>query len=301
MAGGVPGGPDRFGPVLSAQAQAQPSLDRRSDGGGGPRRGEAVPPRGAAQLPKRRLGDLAGVEQQHVQDVEPDLARLGELGHQLLGGKAPSHCRNVRGADVAGVGVLAVAADPVAELDELVVGDGRDVGVAPPQGEARERPCEGASGNARLAVAELGHPVAVGGEQVEVEAEPGGDTGVEQAAAIAAHHPVDITAHAVDQAQVGDVGPALRRRARAPAGAPRPVGEIEADQQRLGEPGLQIRPAAHEPVVGLPARCCPRLPACEGVLHPGEVDLPGGVAASALRGQRQRAGGSHPGPPRART
>ncbi len=141
VAEGVPGGPGRFLPLLGAQAQAQPSLDRRGDGGWGPGRRQAFPPRvGAAQLPKRRLGHLADVEQQHVQDVEPDLARLGELGHELLGAETPSHCGHVRGADVAGVGVLAVAADPVAELDELVVGDGRDVGVAPPQGEARERP-----------------------------------------------------------------------------------------------------------------------------------------------------------------
>ncbi len=160
---------------------------------------------------------------------------------------------------------------------------------------------EGASGNARLAVAELGHPVAVGGEQVDVEAEAGADTGVEQAAAVAAYHPVDVAAHAVDQAQVGDVGAALRRRARASPGAPRLMGEIEADQQRLGEPGLQIRPAAHEPVVGLPTRRRTRLPACEGVLHPGEVHLPWGVAAWTPCGEDLRSGGDHPGPPRART
>jgi hypothetical protein len=106
-----------------------------------------------------------------------------------------------------------------------------------------------------LLVAKLQQPLDPGIQQFQVQPEAGGDLWVEHAVEVAAEQPIGVQRQAVHQRQVGQVGVGLVRRALALARLPVvPVMQIEAYQQRLGEPTLQIRPVPNEPVVEVPAR-----------------------------------------------
>ena len=80
VAEGVPGAAHRLGPVGGLQPARQPPVDRRGDRGWGAGRHRLLfPDHVAAQSVHRLAGNLAGVEQQHVQGVQPAPALLGGL------------------------------------------------------------------------------------------------------------------------------------------------------------------------------------------------------------------------------
>ena len=140
-------------------------------------------------------------------------------------------------------------ADLFAEASEIVVGDGTEVRVAAPQNQASQRPGQRRPATHR-SIAELEHTLNVGVDQGQIQTESGGDTRIEEAIEVATQNPAGIHSDAVDETQVSQVRASVVGRTGSPADLTNtPTMQIQLDEKRLGEPGVQVGPASDKAVV----------------------------------------------------
>ncbi|HYA49983.1 MAG TPA: hypothetical protein VEG33_02310, partial [Streptosporangiaceae bacterium] len=154
---GVPGAAYRLGPVSALQPACQPSADRGGDCWRGAGRHRLLLPDHVAAQPVHWLaGNLAGVEQQHVQAVQAPPALLLEQRGQHGGIVDATGAVHVGGPDERRFGQRAPAVDLLAECDDVLVADGIDVRVSPPEEQPGDGPGQGAPA---VPVAELPLPL----------------------------------------------------------------------------------------------------------------------------------------------
>lgn len=181
---------------------------------------------------------------------------------------------DVAGSHEPGLRPGAVALDLFGERGEVVEPDRTQIGVTAHQEKAGEGPGEdGPAADGRIA--ELEHAGGERLEQVQVQSEAGCDLGDEQAVEVPAEDVVGVQPEAVHQREVGEVGACVVGGPGALAGLVSNASvQVQADQQRLGEPVLQVRPVLEEAVVEVAAG----LDRCRSVSErrpdPGEVLLP---------------------------
>jgi hypothetical protein len=154
---------------------------------------------------RRGLRDLPNVEQQHVNRVQFVQVivqeRAGAYFHLALGVKLPTKITEVR--------TVRECAYRVTELEQILVADCGQVWVAAMKYEPAQPPGETRRGAGR-GVAELGQPVDVSSEQVEVDAETGRATrGVEQSGVLAAKQQLVVQAHTVNQGEISQIAAGL--------------------------------------------------------------------------------------------